>query len=103
MVKLYDRKEPQFLNASIKTALKGIFLTSNQGEGPAHFGDPFLWDRERQPVFWLSNTYSRDPVENSTRDGTVSQVPRHRCLTPWSSQLHNPVTEPDVPNSWNNG
>ena len=103
MVKLYARKEPQFLNTSIKTTLKGIFLTSNQGEGPAHFGDPFLWDRERQPVFWLSNTYSRDPVENSTRDGTVSQVPRHRCLTPWSSQLHNPVTEPDVPNSWNSG
>jgi hypothetical protein len=41
-----------------------------------------MWDHERQPVFLLSKAYSRDPVENFTRDRTVSHVPRHRCLIP---------------------
>ena len=56
-------------------------------------------DQERQPVFWLSEAYSRDPVENSTWDITVCHVPRHRCLTPWSPQPHNPVimSSPQAP------
>ena len=43
-------------------------------------------------LFWLSEACSRDPVENSTRDGTVSHIPRDRCLTPQSPKLHNSVT-----------
>lgn len=31
----------------------------------------WVWEHERQPVFWLSEAYSKDPVENSTRDRKV--------------------------------
>jgi hypothetical protein len=61
------------------------------------------WDLERQPVFWLSEAYSRDLVENSTREGTVSHVPKHRPLTTQSPQLHDPKTisgVDNVPSSW---
>ena len=54
-------------------------------------------------LFWLSEACSRDPVENSTRDGTVSHVPRDRCLTPQNPQLHNSVIiiqADKAPSSW---
>ena len=57
-----------------------------------------LWEHERQSVFWLNETYSRDPVEISIWDRTVSHVPRHRHLTPWSPQLHNPLTISHIDN-----
>jgi hypothetical protein len=41
-----------------------------------------MWDRERQSVFWLSESYSGDPVRKSTRDGIVSYAPRPKHLTP---------------------
>lgn len=34
-----------------------------------------VWDQKRQSVFWSSEVYSGDPVENPTRDGTVSYTP----------------------------
>lgn len=43
-------------------------------------------------LFWLSKACSGDPVENSTRDRTVSSGPRDRHLTPQSPQFHNSVT-----------
>ena len=52
-----------------------------------------VWDHERQPVFWSSKTYSRDPVEQWT------MLPdRHApSMTPQSPHLHNPVTISHVP------
>jgi hypothetical protein len=38
-------------------------------------------DCERLSVFWLSEDYSGDPVENSARDSTVSYAPKHERLT----------------------
>ena len=35
-------------------------------------------------LFWLNEACSSDLVENSTRDGKVSHIPRVRCLTPLS-------------------
>jgi hypothetical protein len=43
-------------------------------------------------LFWLNEACSSDPVENSTRDGTVNQITRDRCLAPQSPQLHNSVS-----------
>jgi hypothetical protein len=41
-----------------------------------------MLDGERQSVFWLSEAYLRDPVENSTRDRTVTHtLPHTRLLT----------------------
>jgi hypothetical protein len=36
-------------------------------------------------LFWLNEACCDDPVENSTRDGTLSHVPRDRSLKPQSS------------------
>ena len=46
----------------------------------------------RGSLFWLNEACSGNPVENSTRDRTASHIPRDRCLTPQSHQLHNSVT-----------
>ena len=57
-------------------------------------------------LFWLNGACSSDPVENSTRDRKVSHVPRVRCLTPQSPQLHNSVTishADNVPSFWHSG
>jgi hypothetical protein len=43
-------------------------------------------------LFGLNEACSGDPVENSTRDGTVSHVTRDKCLIPQSPQLCNSVT-----------
>jgi hypothetical protein len=54
-------------------------------------------------LFWLNEACSGEPVENSTRDGTVSHIPRDRCLTPQRPKLHNSVTmshTDNVPSSW---
>jgi hypothetical protein len=66
-----------------------------------------LWDCERQPVFWSSETYSGDPVETLQGTEPWAMLPdRHRCLTPQSPQLHNPVTishTVNVPSYWHSG
>ena len=57
-------------------------------------------------MFWLNEACSSDPVENSTRDRTASHIPRDRCLTPQSPQLHNSVTishADNVPSFWHSG
>jgi hypothetical protein len=57
-------------------------------------------------LLWLNKACSGDPVENSTRDRKVSHVPRDRCLTPQSPQLHNSVTNSPAdkaPSSWHLG
>jgi hypothetical protein len=54
-------------------------------------------------LFWLTEVCSSDPVENSTKEGTASHIPRDSCLTPQSPQLHTSVTishTDSVPSSW---
>jgi hypothetical protein len=51
-----------------------------------------LWGCGRQPSLVEWGLLWRPSRENSTRDGKASHVPRHRCLTPQSPQLHNSVT-----------
>jgi hypothetical protein len=43
-------------------------------------GPTEMWDDERQSVLCLSEAYSRDTVENSTRDETVSHITDIRRL-----------------------
>jgi hypothetical protein len=57
-------------------------------------------------LFWLNEPCSSNPVENSTRDGKLSYVPRVRCLTPQSPQLHNSVIishADNIPRFWHSG
>ena len=42
----------------------------------------FMCGAMKGSLFWLNEACSGDPVENSTRDRTISYAPRHKCLTP---------------------
>ena len=100
------RESQQARNKLAGDRLRTKFLQTTPFSGTFWWGSTPVWDREKQSVFWLSKTYSGDLVENSTRDRTVSHIPRHRRMTPRSPQLHNPVTVShvdNVPSCWHSG
>jgi hypothetical protein len=47
----------------------------NKGVKNLNYYGNFMLDHERQSVFWLRKAYSRDLVENSTRDRTSAMPP----------------------------
>jgi hypothetical protein len=51
-----------------------------------------LFDLERQSVFWSSKAYFGDPLENPTRDGTMSYAPRKQMPDTTIPQLHHSLT-----------
>jgi hypothetical protein len=54
-------------------------------------------------LFWLNEACSGHPVENSTREGKASYIPRVGCLTLQSPQLYDSVTishADNVPSFW---
>jgi hypothetical protein len=107
------------LNVPRQVGTQGGLLFSEE-KGDERWVGKRMWEKRRKggcnqdikcgavkgSLFWLNEACSGDPIENSIRDRTVSHIPRDRCLTPQSPQLHNSVTishADNVPSSWYSG